>query len=42
VGDPLATHILTPFYVAAMIWGALLLRGRLRGLFAAAPTRQAA
>ncbi|HEY7375415.1 MAG TPA: DoxX family protein [Polyangia bacterium] len=42
VGDPLATHILTPFYVAAMIWGALLLRGRLRGLFAAAPARQAA
>jgi len=42
VGDPLATHILTPFYVAAMIWGALLLRGRLRGLFAAPPARQAA
>jgi hypothetical protein len=42
VGDPLATHILTPLYVAAMIWGALLLRGRLRGLFAAAPARQAA
>jgi hypothetical protein len=42
VGDPLATHVLTPLYVAAMIWGALLLRGRLRGLFAAAPARQAA
>lgn len=42
VGDPLATHILAPFYVAAMIWGALLLRGRLRGLFAAPPARQAA
>jgi len=41
VGDPLATHILAPLYVAAMIWGALLLRGRLRGLFAAAPARQA-
>jgi hypothetical protein len=42
VGDPVATHILTPFYVAAMIWGALLLRGRLRGLFAAPPARVAA
>lgn len=42
VGDPLATHILAPFYVAAMVWGALLLRGRLRALFAAPPTRQAA
>ena len=41
VGDPLATHILAPFYVAAMIWGALLLRGRLRGLLATPPVRQA-
>jgi len=41
VGDPVATHILTPFYVAAMIWGALLLRGRLRGLFTAPPARPA-
>ena len=42
VGDPIATHVLAPIYVAAMIWGALLLRGRLRGLFAAPPARQAA
>jgi len=42
VGDPIATHVLTPIYVAAMVWGALLLRGRLRGLFAAAPARQVA
>ena len=42
VGDPLATHILAPLYIAAMIWGALLLRGRLRGLFAAPPARQVA
>jgi hypothetical protein len=39
VGDPLATHILTPLYVAALIWGALLIRGRLRGLLAAPPRR---
>src|SRR5262249_22302460 len=39
VGDPLATHILTPIYVAALIWGALLLRGRLRGVLAAPPAR---
>jgi len=42
VGDPIATHVLTPIYVAAMIWGALLLRGRLRGVFAAPPARQVA
>src|SRR5262252_6041046 len=42
VGDPIATHVLAPIYVAAMIWGALLLRGRLRGLFAAPPARQVA
>jgi DoxX-like family len=42
VGNPLATHILFPTYVAALIWGALLLRGRLRGLLAAPPARQAA
>ena len=42
VGDPIATHVLAPIYVAAMVWGALLLRGRLRGLFAAAPARQVA
>jgi hypothetical protein len=37
IGNPLATHVLSPIYVAAMIWGALLLRGRLRGLFTAPP-----
>ena len=42
VGDPIATHVLAPIYVAALIWGALLLRGRLRGLFAVPPARQAA
>jgi hypothetical protein len=42
VGDPLATHVLTPVYVAMMIWGALLIRGRLRGVFAAPPARQVA
>ncbi|HMF43862.1 MAG TPA: DoxX family protein [Polyangia bacterium] len=42
VGDPIATHVLAPIYVAAMIWGALLLRGRLRGLFAAPPARAVA
>ena len=42
VGDPIATHVLPPIYVAAMLWGALLLRGRLRGVFAAPPARQVA
>ena len=42
VGDPIATHVLTPVYVAAMLWGALLLRGRLRGVLAPPPARQAA
>ena len=42
VGDPIATHVLAPIYVAAMVWGALLLRGRLRGLFAVPPARQVA
>jgi len=42
VGDPVATHVLTPVYVAALIWGALLVRGRLRGVFAAPPARQVA
>src|SRR6476620_2474386 len=41
IGNPLATHVLSPIYVAAMIWGALLLRGRLRGLLAAPPARRA-
>jgi len=40
IGNPLATHVLSPIYVAAMIWGALLLRGRLRGLLAAPPARR--
>ena len=35
VGDPLLTHVLFPIYVAAFIWGGLLLRDeRLRGLLA--------
>ena len=41
VGSPLATHVLFPIYVAALLWGALLLRGRLRGLLAAPPARHA-
>lgn len=33
VGDPLASHVLFPVYVAALIWGGLYLRdGRLRSL----------
>ena len=40
IGNPLATHVLSPIYVAVMIWGALLLRGRLRGLLAAPPARR--
>ena len=35
VGSPLFTHVLFPFYVAAFVWGGLLLRDvRLRRLFA--------
>lgn len=29
VGDPLLTHALFPVYVGALVWGGLLLRGRL-------------
>jgi hypothetical protein len=33
VGSPLLTHVLFPIYVAALVWGGLLLReGRLRAL----------
>jgi hypothetical protein len=33
VGSPLVSHVLFPVYVAALIWGGLLLReGRLRAL----------
>jgi hypothetical protein len=33
VGDPLFTHVLFPVYVAALLWGGLLLRNaRLRAL----------
>jgi hypothetical protein len=33
MGDPLFTHVLFPTYVAALLWGGLLLRdGRLRSL----------
>ena len=33
VGDPLATHILVPVYVASMLWGGLYLRDtRVRAL----------
>ena len=42
VGSPLATHVLSPIYMSVLIWGALLLRGRLRGLLAAPPARHAA
>ena len=41
IGSPVATHILSPIYVSALVWGALALRGRLRALFAAAPARHA-
>ena len=35
VADPLATHVLFPTYVAALLWGGLYLRdARLRGVFA--------
>jgi hypothetical protein len=42
VGSPLATHVLSPIYFSAFIWGALALRGRLRGLLAAPPVRRTA
>jgi DoxX-like family len=32
IGDPLLTHALFPVYVGAMMWGGLLLRGRLTAL----------
>jgi DoxX-like protein len=32
IGSPLLTHVLFPTYVACLVWGALALRGRLRGL----------
>lgn len=33
VGDPLATHVLTPVYVAVLLWGGLYLRDtRVRAL----------
>ena len=32
VGDPLLTHALFPVYVGALVWGGLLLRGRLTAL----------
>jgi hypothetical protein len=40
VGNPLFTHVLTPTYFAALIWGGLMLRdARVRAL---APWRRAA
>ena len=42
VGSPLATHVLSPIYMSVLIWGALALRGRLRGLLAAPPARHTA
>jgi hypothetical protein len=32
VGDPLLSHALFPVYVSALVWGGLLLRGRLAAL----------
>lgn len=32
VGDPLLSHALFPVYVGALVWGGLLLRGRLAAL----------
>jgi hypothetical protein len=32
VGDPLLSHALFPAYVGALVWGGLLLRGRLTAL----------
>ena len=34
VGDPLLSHALFPVYVGALVWGGLLLRGRLATLVA--------
>ena len=40
VGDPLWTHTLFPIYVAAILWGGLVLRdARLRGVLKSAVTR---
>jgi hypothetical protein len=40
VGDPLASHVLFPVYVAVMVWGGLWLRDpRLRALAARDPSR---
>jgi hypothetical protein len=40
VGDPLASHVLFPVYVAVMVWGGLWLRdARLRALAARDPSR---
>ncbi len=41
-GSPLATHVLFPIYFSAFVWGALALRGRLRGLLTAPPARRTA
>jgi len=32
VGDPLLSHVLFPVYVGTLVWGGLLLRGRLAAL----------
>jgi hypothetical protein len=34
VGDPLLSHALFPVYIGALVWGGLLLRGRLAALVA--------
>lgn len=34
VGDPLLSHTLFPVYIGALVWGGLLLRGRLVALVA--------
>jgi hypothetical protein len=39
IGDPLLTHVLFPTYVAALLWGGLLLRdARLRALIFLKPS----
>jgi len=40
IGDPLLTHVLFPTYVAALLWGGLLLRdARLRALIFLKPSQ---
>jgi hypothetical protein len=42
IGDPLLSHTLFPIYIAAMLWGGLMLRDRrARALFARRPVEPA-